>query len=186
MVCESNCLVLGGSQGATQLNEMFARLLKQMDAKSPYAHFKWTIQCGQANLKSGELWELSQSQDYPQLELLGYTSKIEEYYRKADLLVCRSGAGVLAEALCFALPMILLPYPYSTDDHQKANAKNLSEAGAAILLDQKDSDITELHRHLERLVQTPQALVNMQKATHLLARPNAAIEIARDIIGDLL
>ncbi len=59
--------------------------------------------------------------------------KMEEAYSAADLVISRAGAASLSELSQFALPSILVPYPYATDDHQTFNAKVFTEAGAAEL-----------------------------------------------------
>jgi UDP-N-acetylglucosamine--N-acetylmuramyl-(pentapeptide) pyrophosphoryl-undecaprenol N-acetylglucosamine transferase len=59
--------------------------------------------------------------------------RMEEAYSVADLVISRAGASSLGELARFGLPSILIPYPYATDDHQRANAEIFSTAGAAIL-----------------------------------------------------
>jgi UDP-N-acetylglucosamine--N-acetylmuramyl-(pentapeptide) pyrophosphoryl-undecaprenol N-acetylglucosamine transferase len=53
-----------------------------------------------------------------------------------DLLVCRAGAGTIAEAIQFSLPMILIPYPSAAGAHQEANAVHAEKNGAAIVVRQ--------------------------------------------------
>jgi UDP-N-acetylglucosamine--N-acetylmuramyl-(pentapeptide) pyrophosphoryl-undecaprenol N-acetylglucosamine transferase len=66
---------------------------------------------------------------------------MEELYSAADFAVARSGAASLAELAAFALPAILIPFPYAADDHQTRNAEVFVKAGAAIVV--RESDILD-------------------------------------------
>ncbi|MBX7057931.1 MAG: UDP-N-acetylglucosamine--N-acetylmuramyl-(pentapeptide) pyrophosphoryl-undecaprenol N-acetylglucosamine transferase [Leptospirales bacterium] len=169
-------LVLGGSQGAAQLNEMCLAAIASWQGPA----LQWTIQCGQANLEG--MRAALPLEKYPNVELLGYVTGIEQYYRKADLAICRAGAGVLAELLLFALPAILIPYPFSADDHQGANARYLRDAGAALLLAQRNADAAELLETLAALAGDSARRKRMAGAARSLARPQAARTIAVDLM----
>jgi UDP-N-acetylglucosamine--N-acetylmuramyl-(pentapeptide) pyrophosphoryl-undecaprenol N-acetylglucosamine transferase len=64
---------------------------------------------------------------------------MEEAYSASDLVISRAGASSLSEISKFGLPSILIPYPFATDDHQKANAEIYSKAGAAELVSEKEA-----------------------------------------------
>ena len=64
---------------------------------------------------------------------------MEEVYSAADFAVARSGAASLAELAAFALPAILIPFPYAADDHQTRNAEVFVRAEAAIVV--KESEL---------------------------------------------
>ena len=166
-------LVLGGSQGALQINRILAQLVPSLGGG-----FQWTIQCGVSHLR--EMAESLPAHAYPHLRLIGYSSAAElgKFYMGADLLVCRAGAGVLSEALCFGLPLVLIPYPYAADAHQEANADHLSQAGAALVCKQKDIKPERLLQILKKLKEDPQKREAMGQAALALARPQAAKDIA--------
>ena len=68
-------------------------------------------------------------------------------YSAADLVVCRCGAGTVAELIHFQKPSLLIPYPYAYN-HQKINGEFLQD-GAKILLQAKttpESLAKEIHR----------------------------------------
>ena len=99
------------------------------------------------------------------------------FYRIADLVVCRSGAGTVAELAVSGKAALLIPYPYAAHQHQLINAKKLADVGAAkIVLDQELSGkilaqaILHLHNH-------PEERTKMEEAIQRLARPRAAEEI---------
>src|SRR6266436_8574599 len=72
--------------------------------------------------------------------LVGSTDRMDLAYAAADLAVCRAGAATLFEIASAALPAIVVPYPYATADHQRANAQPLVDSKAVVLL--LDADCT--------------------------------------------
>lgn len=169
-----NILVLGGSQGALQINKIAWELVQQTGK-----NFNWTLQCGEAHLK--ELAEQLPSQQYPHVKLIGYTENIAELYTKAQILICRAGAGVITEALCFGLPLLLVPYPYAADGHQYANADYLVNAGAALSFRQKHSNPRDILEILKLLARHPERVSSMREAALKLAEPQASSKIAKAI-----
>lgn len=97
----------------------------------------------------------------------------------ADLAICRAGASTLGELPAVQLPAILVPYPYA-GAHQRANARYLEKAGAAVLLD--DNRLDELLPIVGELLHNDTRLRSMREASRRLARPNAAGRIGRILI----
>ena len=58
--------------------------------------------------------------------------------KKTDLIVSRAGASTIAEVTAIGLPSILVPSPYVTNNHQLKNAQELEQAGASLILEEKD------------------------------------------------
>jgi UDP-N-acetylglucosamine--N-acetylmuramyl-(pentapeptide) pyrophosphoryl-undecaprenol N-acetylglucosamine transferase len=166
-------LILGGSQGSVQLNEMAKGCIPLF----PKIH--WIIQCGEKSIESMRR-DLSAVGD-ANVELFGYHSSIHELYARADLLISRSGAGILTEAAAFALPMILVPYPYAADDHQKENALVFVKAGAARIIDTREREAGALRVEIERLIGDAGALREMGLTSYRLARLDAAERIVKEI-----
>ena len=101
-------------------------------------------------------------------------------FAAADLVVCRAGASTLAELPLFALPAILVPYPYAWR-YQKVNADYLSERGAAIRLD--DEDLSErLYDEIAQLIHDEKRLRQMSEGSRALANPDGAAALARLLI----
>jgi UDP-N-acetylglucosamine--N-acetylmuramyl-(pentapeptide) pyrophosphoryl-undecaprenol N-acetylglucosamine transferase len=89
----------------------------------------------------------------------------------ADLLVGRAGSSTLAEAAAAALPMVVVPYPHAAA-HQKANAAEMVEAGAAILVEDEHLDGGTLREACDLLFDV--RLTEMSGAARSVARPGAA------------
>jgi UDP-N-acetylglucosamine--N-acetylmuramyl-(pentapeptide) pyrophosphoryl-undecaprenol N-acetylglucosamine transferase len=78
-------------------------------------------------------------------------------------------------------PAILVPYPFATADHQAKNAAFFEQAGGVIVMPETElGRVPELARSL---LDDPDRLTEMGEAMLLLARPNAAAEIAEELIG---
>ena len=172
-------LVLGGSQGAVQLNEIVLGLVPKLEARG--VRLLW--QCGERNLDSvsGRLPAGLKNS----VELFGYRAGIESLFLEADVLFARAGAGVISEGLVFGLPMLLVPYPFAADNHQKANARILAEAGAAVVIDQRDNDPAATRRELLSLLDDPERRARMAASARRLARPEAAAVIAERVLENL-
>jgi UDP-N-acetylglucosamine--N-acetylmuramyl-(pentapeptide) pyrophosphoryl-undecaprenol N-acetylglucosamine transferase len=98
----------------------------------------------------------------------------------ADLAVSRAGGGVW-ELAAAGLPAILVPYPHATGDHQTKNARHFQRGGGAILVAETELGIVpELARSL---LADPRRLGEMREAMLRLARPNAADEIAEELVA---
>jgi UDP-N-acetylglucosamine--N-acetylmuramyl-(pentapeptide) pyrophosphoryl-undecaprenol N-acetylglucosamine transferase len=76
-----------------------------------------------------------------------FIQDMAEAYATADLVVSRSGSGILAEIKALNVPSILIPSPNVAEDHQTRNAESLSKIGAAILLPER-----EINQSFERVV----------------------------------
>jgi UDP-N-acetylglucosamine--N-acetylmuramyl-(pentapeptide) pyrophosphoryl-undecaprenol N-acetylglucosamine transferase len=84
----------------------------------------------------------------PRVEPFLFT--MHEEMHRADLVVCRAGATTLAELAARASRRFLIPLPTATDDHQRANARAVESAGAAVVLEQRHLDGASLARALGR------------------------------------
>lgn len=99
----------------------------------------------------------------------------------ADLVVARSGGSVF-ELAAHGLPAILVPYPHASAGHQSANACWMSEAGAAVTIADAELDAQRLRAEVERLLGDRERLAAMARAAASLARPDAAREVAAELL----
>jgi UDP-N-acetylglucosamine--N-acetylmuramyl-(pentapeptide) pyrophosphoryl-undecaprenol N-acetylglucosamine transferase len=99
----------------------------------------------------------------------------------SDLVVARAGGSVF-EIAAYGLPAILVPYPHAAGDHQSANARWMAEAGAAIVLADAELTAARLAREVAQLLANRSRLAAMASASRRLARPEAAREIAAELL----
>jgi len=125
-------LVVGGSLGAQALNDVVPQMLTQLSDEFPVQVWH---QAGQRNIDVARAaYGESVSAD---IRVVAFIDDMSEAYAWADLVLCRSGALTVAELAAAGVAAILVPYPHAVDDHQTANARWLSEAGAALVIAQK-------------------------------------------------
>lgn len=100
----------------------------------------------------------------------------------ADLVVARSGGSVF-EIAAYGLPAILVPYPHASADHQSANARWMAGAGAALVIPDAELSGARLAREIAALLGDRDRLAAMAAASRSLARPEAAREVAGELLA---
>jgi UDP-N-acetylglucosamine--N-acetylmuramyl-(pentapeptide) pyrophosphoryl-undecaprenol N-acetylglucosamine transferase len=169
-------LVVGGSLGAAVLNEVVPAALAQIpESRRP-------VVTHQAGAKQIDALRAAYGNARVDGELLPFIEDMAERYARADLVICRSGALTVAELAAVGVASVLVPFPHAVDDHQSANARFLSEQGAAVLIPQKELDPARLAALLDSLDRN--ALTGMACQARKLARPEAARAVA-DICVEL-
>ncbi len=172
-----NLLVLGGSQGARCLNRLAGSAI-QVLWQSGF-HLEIIHQTGKLDVSSVE--KFYKDANIP-AKVTPFISDIGESYSWADLVICRAGASTLAELTTLGKPSILIPYPWATDSHQDANARELTEAGAAKYFLEGEIGAIKLAGEIQSLLEDPQKLINMGGNARKLGKPTAATEIASTLI----
>jgi len=164
-------LVVGGSLGATVLNELVPAALAELEQQQRPEVWHQT--------GSGHIDEARKAYDAVGVEvrLDAFIEDMSTAYQWADLVLCRAGALTVAELAAVGVPSILVPYPYAVDDHQTANAQHLVEAGAAVLLPQVHMTPRHLAEQL-KLLHEPQRLLAMAIQAREKAMPEAAQRVA--------
>jgi UDP-N-acetylglucosamine--N-acetylmuramyl-(pentapeptide) pyrophosphoryl-undecaprenol N-acetylglucosamine transferase len=170
---KTTLLVTGGSQGALGLNQLIAKAAPLLPESIQILHI--------AGPNDRDRIASENPVQRPGYQLIGFCDQMPSAYALADLVVARSGASTLTEISLAGLPSILVPYPYAADDHQTANAKVFSDAGAAKLIQQKDLTPESLAKLLSDLLTNPGALKVMSAAAESLAVPDAAEQVAKAI-----
>ena len=167
-------LVLGGSQGAQQINQAVplaaARLLARLPA------LRILHQAGARNLEqTREAYAAAGVTE--RVEVVPFLDDVAGAMAASHLLVSRAGAITLAEICAAGRPSVLLPLAIA-QGHQMGNAQLLSDAGAAEVISSVDLSPELLGDRLERLLGDLPALARMGRAARALARPRAVAEIA--------
>ena len=102
-------------------------------------------------------------------------------YQWADLVICRAGAMTVSEVAAMGVPAILIPLPSAIDDHQTANARYLSDAGAGLLLRQNDLNPVTLADYIAKALEK---LDVMSVAAQHCARLDATTVVANYCIAE--
>jgi UDP-N-acetylglucosamine--N-acetylmuramyl-(pentapeptide) pyrophosphoryl-undecaprenol N-acetylglucosamine transferase len=166
-------LVFGGSQGAHQINEAMAELARGLGPRGVEVFH-------QSGAADRERVAAAYAAAGIAAEVVAFEPDMPRRYRWADLAVCRSGAMTVAELAMAGLPALLVPFPHAADDHQRANARALAEAGAARVLESRPLAAADLARALAEAFEKPAELAAMGQAAARLARPEAAERIVEE------
>jgi len=173
-------LVLGGSLGARALNEALPRVLATLPA-----HIRVDVwhQTGAAHIESTRGLYASYAPGTARVD--AYINDMASAYAWADLVLCRSGASTVSEICSAGIAAILVPYPHAVDDHQTANARYLSDAGAALLVPQTELTVTSLTDLLCRFHGERNTLLDMAIIARQQAFPDAASRIGEICMGNV-
>ena len=85
-------------------------------------------------------------------EIKNFYNDMAKKLHSSDILIARSGAGTIQDVINSKIPAILVPLPFSSNEHQLMNAKYLSEKNAAILIEEKDLEKKEVHLKIENFI----------------------------------
>ncbi len=162
-------LVVGGSLGAQALNEAMPKAIALLQDKPAVVH-----QSGDKHLQA-----LTQHYDEAGVrgELVAFIDDMARRYAEADLVICRAGAVTIAELSAGGMASILVPFPFAVDDHQTANARFLADAGAALLVPQKELTAQKLAALIASLDRP--RLLDMARKARSLGKPEAARVVAQ-------
>ncbi|MEX2111379.1 MAG: UDP-N-acetylglucosamine--N-acetylmuramyl-(pentapeptide) pyrophosphoryl-undecaprenol N-acetylglucosamine transferase [Gemmatimonadaceae bacterium] len=166
-------LVYGGSQGSQAVNGAVADWVRSGLPRD--LSVIWAT--GRGNYE-----KYSRLED-AQVKVRSYIAPISEAYRASDFALSRAGAMATAELCAWGIPAIVVPLPTAAADHQTANAKALERAGAAKVIPQAGLSRDTLAKTIGALVDQPNTLDTMKRKALERARPNAAADIARHILG---
>ncbi|MEA2315701.1 MAG: UDP-N-acetylglucosamine--N-acetylmuramyl-(pentapeptide) pyrophosphoryl-undecaprenol [Solirubrobacteraceae bacterium] len=164
-------LVFGGSLGARSIN--LAALEGLADAPFHVLHV-----CGRRDYE--ELRVHERRAGYDLREYLD-PGEFAQALTAADLAVARAGGSVF-EIAAHRLPAILVPYPFAAGDHQSANASWMSDAGAALMVPDAELSAARLRAEVDALLTDGARRAAMAQAAGSLARPQAAREVARELL----
>jgi UDP-N-acetylglucosamine--N-acetylmuramyl-(pentapeptide) pyrophosphoryl-undecaprenol N-acetylglucosamine transferase len=167
-------LVMGGSQGASGLNQAMIKSL-------PSLHGVPLQVIHLAGTRDERLVADNYRRENIPAYVAAFHHQMEVVYSAADFTVARAGAASLAELAFFALPGILIPYPYATDDHQSRNAEIFVRADAAILLKESELSGDLLARKIKDLIGDIPKIRRMSANCSRLAPKDAAGLVAATI-----
>ncbi|MDE3066906.1 MAG: undecaprenyldiphospho-muramoylpentapeptide beta-N-acetylglucosaminyltransferase [Verrucomicrobiota bacterium] len=171
-------LIVGGSQGASGLNEMVLSVLPRLAAKG----WQWLHLTGAndfENVRAGYAARGMKAVVRP------FLAEMDLALGAATAAVSRAGASSLAEIAALRLPSLLVPFPAAAENHQFFNALAFRNSGAAKIIEQKNADPGKVAELLVELVENEPARSQMQSALAQWHAPHAAEWIAEDILNTI-
>jgi UDP-N-acetylglucosamine--N-acetylmuramyl-(pentapeptide) pyrophosphoryl-undecaprenol N-acetylglucosamine transferase len=168
---ETCVLVFGGSLGARSIN---------LAAVEAFANAPFHVVHVSGRRDYGELLHRGLAPGYDlrdYLDLHDFAAAL----CAADLVVARAGGSVF-EIAAHGLPAVLVPYPRASADHQSQNARWMAEAGAAVVIADAELTAARLASEVAGLLADRRRLATMAAAASSLARPDAAREVASELL----
>lgn len=166
-------LILGGSLGAGHINKAVREASTDWRERDDISVTHIT---GQREWGRFESLTLQAEEEGIAYSAMPFADNISELLAEADLVIGRSGAGIVAELAVMGKPSVLIPLPGAPGDHQTANAKALGEG--AVVIPQAEFDGERLVSEIDRFARNPDLLRSMSAAVLRHARPHAAAAVA--------
>ena len=170
--------VTGGSQGSAAINAAVSGALARLLRRAYVIHHT-----GTANLAQAEAKRLTLAEDQRErYRVFGFLrEEMGAALAAADLVIGRASSSSIAEPLAFGVPLLLIPFAAAADAHQSANARDVAEKNAAIVLPESQLDPDRLVATVSGLLDDPSRLARMAVAARAAGRPDAATAIAADL-----
>ena len=167
-------LIIGGSLGAKSINESIDIQLDELLKEN--VQIIW--QTGKPYYEQAQKRAGANSD---RVKVFDFISDMDYAYGAADLVISRAGAIAIAELCIAGKPVVFVPYPHATEDHQTSNANALVAHNAAILV--KDSEVkTELVKQLKKILHDKSMQESMSRNLKSMAIKDADERIANKVI----
>jgi UDP-N-acetylglucosamine--N-acetylmuramyl-(pentapeptide) pyrophosphoryl-undecaprenol N-acetylglucosamine transferase len=170
-------LVMGGSQGASGINEIILATLPLLADRDSI--WQWLHLTGAGYF---EKVEAAYATRKVKAVVKPFLAEMDLALVAATAAVSRAGASSLAEIAAMRLPSLLIPFPAAADNHQYHNARAFEATGAVRLLEQKDAAPEKVAAILRELVENEATRASMRAALARWHAPRAAEQIAENIL----
>ncbi len=128
----ANILLMGGSQGASDINELYLILKDHAFCKN----IDFTVAAGKIHYE--KIKDEARKQD----SVVEFIQDIKQVLSKSNCIIARAGSGTIFEILSIRKPVILIPYPYATHNHQAENAQYIVKKGLGYMIDIRPFDVS--------------------------------------------
>ena len=175
-------MVLGGSQGAKIFGDVVPEVIKKL---SPARRKKIRIfqQCREADVENVKA---AYDGCGAEVTVSHFFNNMPELYAGTHLIISRAGASSVSEIAAVGIPSILVPLPIAADDHQTANAREIGDAKAGIVLKQKDFTPARLGELIKELMSSPKKLSQMSENAKSVGITDAAVRFADAVEKEIL
>lgn len=179
---ESLVVSVWGSLGSGHMNGILTEMLPLLQGQK---HFRMIHSVGSRDYREFQrtLAERKLDPAACRVDAREYIFDMPQVMAAADLILCRAGASTLAELTYMGKPVLIVPSPNVTDNHQEKNARVLEQAGGARVFLEGQFDAKSLLAEIERLLQNPEELMSMSKAMASLSVPDATDKIVDKVLS---
>jgi UDP-N-acetylglucosamine--N-acetylmuramyl-(pentapeptide) pyrophosphoryl-undecaprenol N-acetylglucosamine transferase len=172
---KSTLFFVGGSLGALVINQAVEKLL-------PFICKKEVQVLWQTGANSFESLDVKLKASLPsQVKMLKFIERMDLAYALADVIISRAGAMSISELCVIGKPVIFIPSPYVSEDHQTKNALALTQKDAAILLKETEA-LDQIEKILEDLLDNEGKRLGLAENIKALSKPTADDDIAHHVL----
>ncbi len=171
-------LIFGGSQGAQIFNQVIPKVVNQ------FPNLEFNLQTG---MKNFEATIKSVGKLPVNLKIYPFLDPILNFYLNSDLIICRSGAGAVAELSSIGVNCLFVPFALASDNHQYKNAVALSDQRAAYLIEEKnfnEASIAQFLNDFQAKSNSSDGQTNRQMKQRMLGffKPKATQNIVENLV----
>ncbi|SDX75371.1 UDP-N-acetylglucosamine-N-acetylmuramylpentapeptide N-acetylglucosamine transferase [Lutibacter oricola] len=163
-------VIIGGSLGARTINNLIE------------SQINWLVENNvQVIWQTGKLY-YNEFKKYDELEgvkTYAFLNRMDLTYAAADFIISRAGAGSISELCIVGKPVIFIPSPNVSEDHQTKNALAVVDKDAALLL--KETELAMFQTMFLELLNDEALQIKLSKNIEQLALPNATKDIVKEI-----
>ena len=176
-------LIFGGSQGARGINLGVTGAI-ELAMRHAHPWIKRVDIIHQTGEKEFSVFEERyRALNLENVKVIPYLKNIHQEYAWADVVVCRSGAGTIAELAQCRKAAVLIPLPTAADDHQTVNARALADKGAARLIPQKEFEGMKFGELVQEFLDHPERLSALENSIGQFHNEGAARKIVDQLLG---
>jgi len=170
-------LVLGGSQGSAFLNGRMPPVLALV--KEAMGGLEVLHQTGK-----GRHMDVREAYDTlgVKAEVVEYLRDMDAAYGRVDFVVCRSGAGTVAEISVIGLPALFVPFAAAADNHQVANARPLVEAGGSLMVEEGNFDEESVALEIGDVLADEARMEHMAEVSRSWGRRDALDRVVEELV----
>ena len=165
-------LIFGGSQGAEAINRGVIDMLPRLSGMKDRIRI-----VHQTGARQMEEVKKAYAQSGLQAVATDFIMDMAEAYAQADLIICRAGATSLAEITVAGKAAVLIPYPWAANDHQLKNALAMSDAGAAVVIPEKELSGESLFNAIDGILRDENRRLLMEENSLRMGKAEAAATI---------
>jgi len=165
-------LVLGGSLGARRLNQLIEKEIYNLVSKN--IQIIW--QCGKLYYH-----DYNHFSDGQLVQVVSFIDRMDLVYAAADFVISRAGASSVSELCLVGKPVIFIPSPNVSEDHQTKNARAIVDKNGAILIKESELD-SNFEPIFSNLISNENLQKELSENIKKLAKPNATKDIVEEIV----
>jgi len=174
-----------GSVGAANMNEKILDFIKRNYKEKRFNHIHAAGISSSADKLKEELRCSGVSEiKAPIIDIREYIDDMPRVMGEASIVLARAGASTIAELTAMGKPAILIPSPNVTENHQEENAKQLHNAGGAVMILENECTGDTLYETVIKMLEDKSALQRMSDAQKSLSKHDAASVIVDIVLAN--